>query len=68
MNNIFDDTGDYLSTKLKFIINHIFLNGVLEFQVDYKPIELIKDDDPHATANYIITNNLGTIYIMAHGH
>ena len=28
------------------------------------PIDLIKDEDPHAPENYIITNNLGTICNM----
>ena len=33
MNNVFDDTDEYLSDELKSIINHRLLSSVLEFQV-----------------------------------
>ena len=74
LNNVFDDTDEYLSAELKFIINHRSSNSVLEFQVEYThgdkqhhPIDLIKDNDPHATANYIIKNDLGIICKMIYG-
>ena len=35
LNNIFDDTDDYLSVELKSIIDLSFSNDVLEFKVEY---------------------------------
>ena len=63
LHNVFDNTDDYLFAELNAIINHIYSADVLEFKVKYinwdmtwHPIDLVKDEDPHATANYIITN------------
>ena len=74
LNNLFDDTGDYLSTELKAIIDHRSSNGVLKFKVYYTNgdeqwhhIDLIKDEDPHTTANYIIINDLVAISDISHG-
>ena len=36
LNNVFDDSDDYLSAELEVITNHRFLNSLLEFHVDYK--------------------------------
>ena len=35
LNNVFDDTDDYLSAELKAIIDHKSSNDVLEFKVEY---------------------------------
>ena len=65
LNNVFDDTDDYLSTELKDIIGRRSSNGILEFKVEYingdvewHPSDLGKDEEPHTTANYIIDNDL----------
>ena len=49
-------------------------NGVLEFKAGYtngddqwNHIELIKNEEPHTTASYIIINDLGTILNMPNG-
>ena len=73
MNSVFDDTDNYLSSELKAIIDHRSSNGDLEFKVENTsgdkqrhPIELINDEDPHDTANYIITNVFGIIKHITH--
>ena len=35
--------------------------------MEWHPLDIIKDEDPHSTANYIIGNDLGTISNMTHG-
>ena len=49
LNNVFDDTDEYLSTELKAIGDHVYSAGVLEFKVEYingdvmwHPIDLVK--------------------------
>ena len=68
LNNVFDDTDDYLSAQLKAIIDHRSSNGILELKVGYKngdvqchPSDLVKDEEPDATANCIMNNDLGPI-------
>ena len=36
LNNVFDDTDEYLSAELKVIIDHRSSSGVLEFKVEHK--------------------------------
>ena len=74
MNNVFDDTDDYLSVELKAIIDHKSSNDVLKIKFEYAhgdkqyhPIHSINDKDSHATANYIIKNDLDTTRNMTHG-
>ena len=52
---------------------HRCLTGVLELQVDYSdgdfswhPTDLVKDEDPYAVGNYILSNNLGEVYNIIH--
>ena len=63
---MFDQGDDYLAAELKSITDHRYLSGVLELQVEYTdgelsfhPIDMVKNEDPHAVANYIINNDLG---------
>ena len=72
--NAFDDTDYYLSAELKANMNKKYSANVLIIKVKYTnggvtwhPIDLVKDEDPHITANYIITNDLGSICNMIHG-
>ena len=74
LSSVFNDTNDYLSVELKSIIDHRSSNGVLEFKVEYingdkkcHHIDVIKDKDPYATANYIMTHDLVTASNMTHG-
>ena len=73
VNTVFDQGDDYLAAELHSITNHRCLAGVLEFKVEYSngdlswhPIDLVKDEDPHAVANYIIKNDLGPVYNNIH--
>jgi hypothetical protein len=73
VNTVFDQGDDYLAAELHSITNHRCLSGVLEFKVEYSngdlswhPIDLVKDEDPHAVANYIIKNDLGPVYNNIH--
>ena len=73
LNNVFDNTDDYLSAELKAIIDHRFSNSILEFQVKYingdvewHHSDLVKDEYPYVTTNYIIDNDLGPIGNMTH--
>ena len=63
-----DETDDVLSAELKAIIDHIYLSGIIELQVKYtngdlswNPIDLIKDEDPHCVAVYVLNNDLGKV-------
>ena len=54
--------------ELDSIIDHRHLSGILELKVLYKtneqswhPIEMVKNDDPHAVAQYVMNNDLGKI-------
>ena len=74
LNNVFDDNDDYLSANFKEIIDHRSSNSILELKVEYTdgevewhPLNLIEDEDPHAAANYIIDNDTGPISNIIHG-
>ena len=63
-----DETDDVLSAELEAIVDHRYLSGIIEFQVKYTngdlswhPIDLIKDENPHCVAVYVINNDLGKI-------
>ena len=73
VNNFFDDSDDYLSAELKSITDHRYLNGILEFEVQYTdgetewhPIDLVQDDDAYAVATYVLTHDLGPISNSKH--
>ena len=68
MNNHMDDKDEILDAQLVAIVAHQFLAGILELQVEYStgetswhPIELIKREDPHAVADYVIHNDMGKV-------
>ena len=71
---MFDDKDDFLSAEIEAIIDHRYLGGILEFNLEYTngdmswhPITAVMDEDPHATANYIIDNDLGPVSNGIHG-
>ena len=71
---MFDDNEDFLSAELKSITDHRYIAGILEFNLEYTngdtlwhPIALVKDKNPHATANYVVSNDLGLISNRIHG-
>ena len=73
LNSVFDDTDDFLSCELKSILNHRYLTRVLEFKLEYDngeiswyPLDLVKDEDPHVCAIYIVCNDLSPIYNGVH--
>ena len=73
-NAVFDKADDYLSTELKSILDHRYINGVLELNLEYTTGEiswhslgLAKREDPYVTASYIISNDLGVIANGKHG-
>ena len=68
VNNHLNEKANVLSAELAAIVAHRFLPGILEVQVEYTngdtswhPIELIKNEDPCAIADYVINNDLGKI-------
>ena len=68
VNTVFDQGDDYLAAELHYITDHRYLAGILEFKVEYSngdiswhPIDLVKDEDPHAVANYIMSNDFGDV-------
>ena len=68
VNTVFGQGEDYLAAELHSITDHRYLTGILELRVEYSngdqswhPIDLVKDEDPHAVANYILSNDLGTV-------
>ena len=74
LNTVFDECDDYLAAELQSISDHRFTTGVLELQVIYTddtsswhPIDLIKDEDPQAVANYILRNDLGHVSNKMYG-
>ena len=53
--------------------DHRYLAVILEVKVDYingeqslGPIGLIKDENPHAVANYVMFNDLGPVSTATH--
>ena len=57
-----------LSAELEVIMDHRYLSGVMEQQVKYTngdlswhPIDLIKDENPHFVAVYVLNNDLGKV-------
>jgi len=75
VNNVFDRDNQCDREELDSIIEHRFLAGVLELKVSYTtgsikwhPIELVKDVDAQAVANYILINDLGPISNGQHRH
>ena len=71
---VFDETDDYLSAELKSILDHRYINGVLELKLEYTTgevswhsLDLAKREDPYVTASYIISNDLGVIANGKHG-
>ena len=58
--------GDVETPEISQIIKHQFNGGILEFlckydtgNTEWHPISLVKKDDPHSVANYIMQNDLG---------
>ena len=65
LNTEFDERDDYLLADLVAIKDHKFLSRILELKVNYSnggqlwhPLDLVKDDYPNATADYIVFNDL----------
>ena len=63
-----DGKDDYLAAELDTIVDDRYLAGVLELQVRYTngdlswhPIDLIKNEEPQAVANYVLSNDLGMV-------
>ena len=59
--------------ELHSILGHRFIAGILEMQVSYETgdlewhlLELVKDVDVHAVANYVLTNDLGKLSNTKH--
>ena len=68
LNLVFDESDSYLSAEIVLLLNHRYAAGILEFQTEYSngdkqwhPIDLIKDKDPYAVANYALSHDLGPI-------
>ena len=68
VNGIFDPDDDFAEEELDFILDHRFLSGILELQVQYStgeiewhPLDLVKHADAQAVAHYVLTNDLGPI-------
>ena len=68
LNTVFDESDDYLSAEIESLLNDRFAASILEFQTEYSNrdkkfhlIELIKDEDPHDVANYVLSRDLGPI-------
>ena len=62
-NAVVDKTDDYLSTELKSILDHRYINGVLELKLEYTTgkvswysLDLAKRENPYVTTSYIISN------------
>ena len=71
---MFDYKDDFLSADIQAIIHHHYMADILEFNPEYtngdtswNTITVVKDEDPHDTANYIIGNDLGPISNGIHG-
>jgi len=65
---MFDELDDYISAKIKAINDHHYLVGILKFNLEctngdtsWHPITLVKYEEPHDVANYIVSNDLGSI-------
>ena len=65
-NHISRDDDDY--NELKSILDHCFVDGVLELQVEYDtgetewlPLSLAKDEEPHETAAFALQSDFGNI-------
>ena len=68
VNTCFDIKYGALTAELESIVDHRFLSGILELQVEYTngdvswpPMDLIKDEDLYAAANYMLRNDLGMV-------
>jgi len=68
VNIVFDPDDDFAEEELDSILDHRFLSGILELQVQYStgdiewhPLDLVKHADPQAVAQYVLTNDLGPI-------
>ena len=68
LNTVFDESDDYLSAEIVSLLNHRYTAGILKFQTEYSngenlgnPINLIKDEEPHDVANYVLNHELGPI-------
>ena len=68
INAQFDETDDVLSAELDSIVDHRYLSGIIELRVKYTngdlswhPMDLIKDENPHCVAVYVLNNDLGNI-------
>jgi len=65
-NHISRDDDEY--NELRSIVDHHFVDGVSELQIEYDsgetewhPLFLVKDEDPKATAAFILQSDFGTI-------
>ena len=74
VNTVFDDGDYYLAAETVSILDHHYMGGILEFKVEYSngdiswyPLELVKGENPQATAQYILGNDLGRILNGIHG-
>ena len=68
LNAVFDESDNYLSAEIKAITNHRYLSGIIEINLEYTngdtswhPIPLVKDEDSHAIAKYVVRNGSGLI-------
>ena len=67
-NAVFDKEDDYLSVRLKYIIDHRYINSILELMIRYTTggvsghcLDLAKREDPFATISCIIFNDFDVI-------
>ena len=75
LNTVFDESDDYLYTEIKSITDHYYISGIIEFNLKYtngdtswNPVSLVKDENPHAVAYYVVRNDLGLISNEIHQH
>ena len=69
INTMFDVSDNH--NELISIIYHQYCNGILELRVEYgdgetswHPLSLVKDQDPQATTQYIVCNDLVKPFIL----
>ena len=69
MNNSVDAKDNYLAVELAAIIFHCTVSGVPELEVEYNDgeqdwyqIDLVMNEDPQATAQYVTQNDLGKVF------
>ena len=75
--NVIFDADEDKSRDLQLVLGHRYVSNVLELLVKYStgngvedeewhPIGLVKDEDPHAVAQYVLHNDLGPVETGKH--